>query len=250
MPDPNAPAKDTPAPPEATFGYLEVQDAIDEIYDLRSKVVRVGLLGTLLYRPDPMRDTPAEEQHSLLTLLETQVATFDQVTRLMETGAKHPDMTSEICHWIKTCAQEKPKELALAVEVNRLCKIVLKETRTSSAHRSAVLAEHMRVARAGYHDAVSILCEHMWATYEKTRTSQLTRAKEAAAALENRLGRLERISTHVRLVSLNASVEASRVGEAGRGLSIIAHEFKELAEEVGRIATEARGDVNTMRIDV
>lgn len=231
------------------FTYLEVQDAIDEIFDLRSKVVRIGLLGTLLYRPDPMRDTPEAERAELLAMLEHQVSVFDQVTRLMDRGAPHPDMTPQMCRWIAQCAQEKPDELALAVQVSTLGQRILQETQAQSDQRSAALAEHMRVARAGYHDAITTLCEHMWAVYEAPRSARFDRAKAAAQTLDTRLTRLERIGTHVRLVSLNASVEASRVGEAGRGLSIIAHEFKELAEEVGRIAQEARKDVSAMKVD-
>ncbi len=242
------PKSDGPNSIELDPSYLEVQDAIDEIYDLRSKVVRIGLLGTLLYRPDPMRPTPDAERDSLLALLKEQVSAFDAATRLMERGAPFPDISPSMCSWICKCAQECPKELALASRVNKLGQRVLVETLAASDRRSAALAEHMKVARAGYHDAISVLCEHMWATYEVPRNGQLERAKTAARTLDTRLTRLERIGTHVRLVSLNASVEASRVGEAGRGLSIIAHEFKELAEEVGRIAQAAREDVTAMQI--
>ena len=58
--------------------------------------------------------------------------------------------------------------------------------------------------------------------------------------------RLEKIGKHVRLVSLNASVEASRVGDAGRGLGVIATEFKSLAEEIQGLASNARSNIDDL----
>lgn len=55
--------------------------------------------------------------------------------------------------------------------------------------------------------------------------------------------RVIRVGKHVRLVSLNASVEAARAGDVGKGLMVIAHEFKSLAEEIQSLAKDARGDM-------
>ena len=70
--------------------------------------------------------------------------------------------------------------------------------------------------------------------------------RAAAEAIGKTLTRLEHIGKHVRLVSLYASVEASRVGDAGRGLGVIAVEFKTLAEEIQMLAVTARADIAEM----
>jgi methyl-accepting chemotaxis protein len=55
-------------------------------------------------------------------------------------------------------------------------------------------------------------------------STQFTSVKDATATL-NQLG------MKVRLLSLNASVEAARAGDAGRGFSVIAEEIRTLAEQ-------------------
>ncbi|MEM6728266.1 MAG: methyl-accepting chemotaxis protein [Pseudomonadota bacterium] len=67
------------------------------------------------------------------------------------------------------------------------------------------------------------------------------RSEAARRAAQGAVDRIDTISRTVRLIALNAAVEAARAGDAGRGFSVIAQEIKALSE-----ATEAAsGDVRT-----
>jgi hypothetical protein len=54
------------------------------------------------------------------------------------------------------------------------------------------------------------------------------------------LERTGSIARHVRLVAINAAIEANRLGDDGRGIAFIANEFKDLAEELQSIAMDAQ----------
>ncbi|MCI4666051.1 MAG: methyl-accepting chemotaxis protein [Neomegalonema sp.] len=57
---------------------------------------------------------------------------------------------------------------------------------------------------------------------------------------------IEKISLSVRLIALNAAVEASRAGEKGRGFGVIATEIKELSESATRSAKNVRDQISTL----
>lgn len=65
-------------------------------------------------------------------------------------------------------------------------------------------------------------------------------------ALHGAVDEIERISLSVRLIALNAAVEASRAGTAGVGFGVIASEIKSLSESAAQAADEARRQIRAL----
>ena len=71
---------------------------------------------------------------------------------------------------------------------------------------------------------------------------------EASGTITRIVKLINNSSAHTRLLSLNAAIEAARVGEAGQGFAVVTAEVKNLAVEVGD-ATVETGDAAAQMLD-
>lgn len=66
-------------------------------------------------------------------------------------------------------------------------------------------------------------------------TNVLSDATELIKELNSKSQGLKKIENKQNILALNASIEAARAGEAGRGFTVVAHEFGKMAHESGVI---------------
>lgn len=180
-----------------------------------------------------------------LGILRTEVRQIRTVCQTLTTGTPLPGISPDISRWIHLTAKRAPERLAKITQLADLSEMVLIAVEQRNPVLGSRLKTHMSAARTDFYEAVTSLCEAYWDDIATRHKDELKRANHSAKSLAQRLNRLEHIGKHVRLVSLNASVEAARAGDVGKGLMVIAHEFKSLAEEIQTLATEARRDITT-----
>ncbi|WP_147104410.1 methyl-accepting chemotaxis protein [Tateyamaria sp. syn59] len=227
--------------------FAQRRSAIDLIATTRARTIRAALFGSYLFRVNPLGPEDAETRAQWRVVLREQGEAVARAASLVQGSDPLQAVPGWVCDWIGQHGAAHPRSVAAFVEMRDLTHAVVIAAEGDDVRQMRdALAEHLRVGRGGFFEKVTAFCDGLWADLDATRHQELEHAAAAGQAITKTLGRLEQIGKHVRLVSLNASVEAARVGDAGRGLGVIAVEFKTLAEEIQMLATTARRDIAAM----
>lgn len=89
--------------------------------------------------------------------------------------------------------------------------------------------------------------------YDDTLGSFKSEIEEAAALIKELTSKsqgLKKIENKQNILALNASIEAARAGEAGRGFTVVAHEFGKMAHESGLINDSIQKTLKQLDISV
>ncbi len=84
----------------------------------------------------------------------------------------------------------------------------------------------------------------------ETLQSAMHRITDSTARIEDTVQALEKISEQLNMLSLNASIEAARSGESGRGFSVVADEIHRLSDFTSSRTREAAASLSEIQREV
>ncbi|MDA0781029.1 MAG: methyl-accepting chemotaxis protein [Rickettsiales bacterium] len=83
--------------------------------------------------------------------------------------------------------------------------------------------------------------------YVSKKAMSMVYALEAAqnnlSAIESFIGRVQKITKQTNLLSLNATIEAKRAGDAGKGFEVVADEVRSLSKEISGLSEEMNSKI-------
>ncbi|WP_299962200.1 methyl-accepting chemotaxis protein [uncultured Roseobacter sp.] len=229
------------APDAATLDTLPYRKAIDRVAMLRTLSMQIALNVSQL-----AADETSTRHGQLTSDLKDLSASLKTTAAVLSGEQTFDDLPEALGHWLASIAKQNTKEAHVIAHMADKADKLVQQALSGDGVEATDLASFISFAEDDFLSAVSRLTDRIWATIEDGRAEQLERAMQSAARLNEGLTRLERIGKYVRSMSINASVEASRAGEAGKGLAIIAQEFKTLAEEVQQLTVSAREDIESI----
>lgn len=228
-------------PDAATIDTLPYRAAIDRVATLRALVMRIALTASQL-----SGDRPDDKKARLREAMQNHAQTLRQSLTVLQGQDQFAGLPEELSHWMASIASDQGPRMRVIDRMVQMTDSLCEEAPSDEEISPATLDAYVDFGQSEFFDAVTALTEHVWSQIEDGRATQLERAMQSANRLGEGLSRLERIGKYVRSMSINASVEASRAGEAGKGLAIIAQEFKVLAEEVQQLTFSARQDIESI----
>jgi methyl-accepting chemotaxis protein len=85
------------------------------------------------------------------------------------------------------------------------------------------------------------------ATHAEATNKQVEKLAETANAIGNVVSLIQDIAEQTNLLALNATIEAARAGEAGKGFAVVASEVKGLAEQTAKATGDIAAQINEIQ---
>lgn len=150
-----------------------------------------------------------------------------------------PELNEAALAWMRGVADECGHTLPPLTEFGKRAGSIVTALEAGRPVEATEIEEMIAFVYSSFHFAAVELSEVIHDAHNIIISEERAKAEEARGSAKEAVDRIDTISRTVRLIALNAAVEAARAGDAGRGFSVIAQEIKSLSE-----ATEAAsGDV-------
>jgi Amt family ammonium transporter len=220
----------------------------------------------------PMRVPPEDEQKGLnvaehgasSSILElanamqrcTQTETYETPPLAAEHGTEIGDLTTSFNRMIETICTEKKQTLKekqradtmmaehqdyMTRSVNSITSEIenMEDVLNQTASQAATMTQSIHSVVHRIEEMVSSL---QGMSQESSRTTA-----NSAQQIEGVISTIVDISERTNLLSLNASIEAARAGDSGKGFSIVANEVRNLAEQTATSIMQINQQVNEIQ---
>lgn len=179
----------------------------------------------------------------LLTSADTLAATSEETTA---TGEEIARALSEISDAIVTQSQSSEEGLSKTLNLSENIQKV------SASIQDIIKMSFDAIAlNSKGQDIVGLLAEK---TKESGLASErvgtaINQVEESSQAINVIMNTITDIASQTNLLSLNASIEAARAGDAGKGFSVVALEIRKLAEQSAKAANEIRDIIKNVQLN-
>jgi twitching motility protein PilJ len=189
----------------------------------------------------------ADSINYAIEALRELVQTVNQSAILVDAAAKQTEVTSK--HLLHS-AETQAKQAASASDSVATMASSVKEI-SGNAERCTDVARHaVDIAHKGG-EAVRRTIDGMNTIRETIQdtSKRIKRLGESSQEIGNIVELIEEIAEQTNILALNASIEASRAGEASRGFAVVADEVQKLAERSSAATRKIEVLVSTIQSD-
>ena len=189
----------------------------------------------------------ADSINYAIDALRELVMTIDESSILVDAASKQTKATAG--HLVRSAEMQSKQAAAASESIAQMVASV--EEVSGNAERCADVAHHaVDVAHKGG-EAVRRTIDGMNTIRETIQDTakRIKRLGESSQEIGNIVELIEEIAEQTNILALNASIEASRAGEASRGFAVVADEVQKLAERSANATRKIEVLVSTIQSD-
>jgi methyl-accepting chemotaxis protein len=146
-----------------------------------------------------------------------------------------PPALQSILADVDAVTQNQSEDLSRFVSIARAIQAKLYEP--VSARRTESIEELADFVKTTLLDTLNAIVEGMNRALHYVVSQRQSHLASQSKTIRSSISELEKISRMIMIISVNASIEASRVGAEGRGFSAVAGEIRNLSQSANKVIT-------------
>lgn len=188
-----------------------------------------------------LENAKADKCRDALADLEKNITEFAQIAGDITPGSaksKLPAALKRILVKVEAVSQSQSEELSRFVSIARSIQARLAEP--VSARRTEAIEELADFVKTTLLDTLNAIVEGISRALDHVVSHRQSHVGQQSRTIRSSISELEKISRMIMIISVNASIEASRVGAAGRGFSAVASEIRTLSQSANKVISSLR----------
>lgn len=183
-------------------------------------------------------------QSSIGTIVSSSNKLTDSIDNVNAKTISNADNVSQIAKTVNEIARTA-EEVASSAQTLAEHTVVFEkkmETMTNSANDLNMSSENIKTANASTKEVIdNVVCSAEQSSQSvKNIIDNIHDTNDAIQKIVNLTDVINDIATQTKILSLNASIEAARAGDAGKGFSVVAESIRNLAESTNENAKSIR----------
>lgn len=209
---------------------------------LRANAVRLALYFAVYHIMAGDEDRAAAEKG-----IARAIEAFSKILAVLDPDRSVEGVNQNALAWTRAVTSQYREELRLISGLKTLAEDKLKALNGHAADPASVFSDIIHYTYAEFHTSAMAILEAMNAALDEDRQSRMTNNLNSQEQATEAANQIETVSKRIRLISINAAIEAARAGDTGKSFAVIAQEVKALAEETGDASRAVRDQMDTLR---
>ncbi len=169
---------------------------------------------------------------------------YHRIMSVLVGRAPLPELHAGALDWARSVVDTVPNTLPVLTEFGQRADRVISAFDAGQIAPARAIEDMVNYGYSEFHYRAVELTEAMRGAYEEIIAKEKEAARAARGAAQSAVDRIDTISRTVRLIAVNASVEAARAGDSGRGFTVIAQEIKSLSEATEAASKDVRYSID------